>query len=659
MTTFYMAFSHVLREFFCRRNCIILLILILSALLLFQIGIFKHEKILIQKECFQKTEEALYSTFLNYRQLGTYGIAMLFIPDKFSSFSVNTALVNVMDAYIDSGIRLKLNASLLSSNMFKQKKYGFMDFSGIFYYLFTLVFCFLGLETVIHKEYLKTHASIFGRKKSFLFLFLPRLIIIGLIIAVILCLALFQAVLNHIDIPIDKHLLVFYLEILTLSTFFFLLGSALGKIRPITVGVIFIVISWIIIIFVLPTIVNSITETRADTLKPQYELNLKKLQKFSLFEKYLKQKKGPAKVNKKITKSLRQMINTYRAKQFKEILEMEYAMHRKMLGTAKFYQRFAMFFPSTFYISVSEELSSMGYLNLLDFYLYTIKLKAEFVDFILKKIYFENFSKVVPFLKDNENIYHATPRIPGTFVPGLLLNLIYIFILGIVNYILFKKTIFEPSEFIKDDEIKRLSNINLNYRQHYIFKIFGNKLLKRMYNIFSGQSFLKNKAESSPWIFLESVDITNGKFDETFLYICSPTALPRDMSARSFFNFIGDINRYPIKQREELASILKIENLGKKKIRELKRHEKAGLLLAMSQMTDRKAYLFHDVACGLNRPFTEQFKALIEKLTSRGSVVVYLTNDTTITEYRDEELNGYLDKTADWNSHVDQYKEKY
>ena len=487
---------------------------------------------------------------------------------------------------------------------------------------------------------------------------LSRFLIIAILIAVLFVIVLIQAALNGITIPISPDLAVYYLVSLLLSIFFFLLVSALGKIKPRAFGITLNIICWLLFLFVIPAVVNGYTEIKSADIEPQYKLALKKLKIFGDFEKQAIIKEGINKNDKVITGSIIKMIQGYKNKELKDILANEEAMHGDMYRTALNYHKLSLFFPSTYYISVTEELSSMGYLSLLEFYRHVIGLKAFFVLFILNKLYFENFSKVVPFLQGEQIVYYARSRLPGTFFPGLVLTLVYLAGLVWLNYFLYRKDLYESCSNSSEDI--EYPEIRLSYGKHRIFKVSGKMLLKRLYNLFSGG---KRRVEKTvvpgmyPQIYVENEDLTRVKLYLSFLYICSPANLPGELAVGNFFNFLCDVTGCPVDKRKELADRLNLDRLYKKKIRQLKNREISALLLAMVQMTSRQVYLFHDIVCGLGRSFTEEFKELLDRLTAKGCLVVYLTVDTTLTSYQDDEFNGFQEKTDDWNRHVDHYRE--
>lgn len=657
MRNFLAFFKLEVKHFFCKRNLVILIIVLIIALSLLQIGINNYKKKSEQRYLFQKLEYEKILTYINYRLYGIYGIRLFFEPHLYSIFSINSAIVNDLNAFIDSGERLNIYAQFIGGNLFKKKKYGFWDFSGVFFYLFTLVSCFYGFETFIYREYLKSIATLSRRKTVFFSIMLSRMVIIALLIAFFMFIAVIQSMANGLRFPIDSHLLVFYLMILLLSVFFLWLGNALAKIKPMVVSVLFVIICWLFCQFALPAIVNGITEIKSDSIEPQYKLALKKLKTFTDFEKQAINDKISYKPGETLTEDAKKRVLSYLDKEAKEIHEMEMGMHGEMVRTAEFYYWCSMIFPGTYYISITDELSSMGYLNLLDFYLHTIDLKSKFLRFYIQKIYFENFSRVISFLKGDENVYHATSRLPVTFFPGLLIQLGIILVLVLINYKLYIKSLYKINTKVIEEDPMMHPEIRFKYRRHRVFTIKGKMLLNRLYNFFSGKPFSKESADSSPKVYVEDTDISKDKFEESFLYVCSPGSLPPYMSAAGFYNFICDVTGCSPVKKAEISIRLKLEKLHKKKIKDLKHREKAALLLAMGLVTERKVYLIYDLVRGLGRKFTEQFKEILEQLSAKGCLLVYLTGDSTLTEYADIEFNGYLEKTEDWNKHVDEYRD--
>lgn len=106
---------------------------------------------------------------------------------------------------------------------------------------------------------------------------------------------------------------------------------------------------------------------------------------------------------KEIPQSERDLFENYIKNEFKKVLDLEVEMQSQMKTNILLYQKLSILFPSTFYSSATNEISSKGYDNLIDFYLTTHKLNIDFVRYYTNQVfYYNNFAKVKSFIKGDE-----------------------------------------------------------------------------------------------------------------------------------------------------------------------------------------------------------------------------------------------------------------
>ena len=648
MNTIFNFFKFEVKRFFCLRNVIIMTILTITALVFIRIGTQKYNAMQEEKEIFKKIEKAKISNYVNYRQYGAYGFRVILEPHSFITFCSNSSGIPEVNAFIDSSERLNINSSLIGKNMVKQNRYGFTDFSGILLFFLTLLSALYGYEGSNNREYLKTLSSLSGQKTAFFSLMLSRIVIISIFNTVQICLAVMFSALDGVHIPVNRYLFIFYILMVGVPVFFFLLGSAFTKIRPKITGIVFLIICWFLILFAVPAAVNGFFEVKSNHIKPQYQLELRKFEKFSEFEQRAIKNKITYKYGEKLTESVKKTVLSYWNNEFKKLQEMEKEMYKDMRTTVLNYQWASIIFPTTFYLSVNEEISSRGYDNLLDFYLYTIDLKAGFVKYYIDKLYFENFSKVESFIKGDENVFQAVPRIPVTFLPGILFMLFQILLLLRLNYSFYKKKLYQLSE--EKEEDLPIKVIKLSMGEHRIFQSFGSLLVDRLYNLFSGKTREILEIGRPPKIYLNNIDLAKTPFNGKFLFLCSPDSLPGDIRGKDLFMFISDVNRCSKEKREDIYKRLNIARIENKKISRLKKSEKASLLCSIALMSSKDVYLFYDTVRLMPMSVTAQFANLLDELTAVGKLVVYLSPETAINEHADEEFSHFYDRTKSWDT---------
>jgi hypothetical protein len=656
MHTFTTYFKIELKRFLGIRNKIIIVLVFILSLGFVQSGVNDYKRTLNLKEEFQRYEKQKLSQFLSYRQYGAYGVRMLFVPAPFSTFFINSGVVPEMTAYIDSGERLKIYNPMIGKNIFGIKKFGFTDFSGILLFFGSLVALFYGYESLYHKEYLKTLASISGRTPVYFSLLISRILIILLLLVLLIGVALLLMLINGLSIPIDSKLLNFLFSILLVTVFFFLLGTGVGTIRSKLTGIPTLLSCWFMLLFIIPAAIDNYIETKANLIKPLYKLEMEKLMVIMGWERKSFEKAGTLEHGQEVTNKDKEVMLSFLENEFKTLNALEGEMLEEMRENLSHFQWLSILFPTTNYLAVVNELSSKGYENLLDFYKYAQELKARFVNNYIEKVFFSNYSKVESFFKGDENVYHAKSHLPVTFAPGVLVTLVYIMLLTWISYIRYRGILFYVP--VRAVDSRQHPELKFARGQYRIFSIESNVFLNRLYNLFAGQTNLhrlsrKKQDLTAPKIYVDEIDISTRGIKDSFLYICSPESLPGDIKAGDFFEFITRLTRFPNTKKIDLCKRLKLDTFRKKRINQLKKQEKAELLLALTQMHEADIYLIYDIARGMTRIFTVQFKDRMHELSETGKLILYLTTDTIISEEILEDDTGFIESTSNWTGMVE------
>jgi ABC-type transport system involved in multi-copper enzyme maturation permease subunit len=231
-----------------------------------------------------------------------------------------------------------------------------------------------------------------------------------------------------------------YLVILMLMlVFFFTLGTIAGSFKSRFVGFVILVVSWFVLVFLVPGIVSAVTSRRADNMTSNYQLELEKLKILMDFEKRSYEETGVT--TEENIESVREDIERYMENQFKKVQAFEKKLEAEIERNIHHFQTLSSLFPSTFYLSTSDEISSKGYESFIDFFSYILELKEKFIRYYINKRYYSNYSKVESFIKDDQNLFYAKSRLPRGFFRGLLLNLVFIVGLLIISYGRFKRSL--------------------------------------------------------------------------------------------------------------------------------------------------------------------------------------------------------------------------
>ena len=651
MNTFRSFFIFELRRFFGKRNIILIFLLLFLSLALTQISISEYKNTLNRKEKFQEIERTKVSQYISYTQYGGYGVRMLFVPAPISLFFMNSCVIPDMTSYVDSGERLKIYNTLKGKNLFDQKKFGFSDFSGIILFFGSLLALFYGYETFNNSDYLKFLSSISTKKHAFYSVLLSRIVMMFLVFLAITGSALLLTIINGLYIPTNVYFLYFILSILIFSLFFFSIGTIIGMMRSKIIGITTVLSCWFILLYFIPTAINTYIASRSDLLTPVYKLEIDKLKILMDFERKAIEKSG---IFKEVDDSERENALSYLNNELKQILSLEGKMRDQMKNNISIFQKLSMFFPPTFYLSVTNEISSRGYENLIDFYNYVQSVKREFVTFYTEKMFFSNFSEIEPFLKGDKNVFYAQSRLPGNFTVGVLVNLFYIAALFWVSYSRFRKALFGLPHNVNSGSPPR--ELKLKKGEFTVLVSEGDLLKNQLYNLWSGETGELQKKGYTIKISIDDHDISSEKSRENFFYICHPENIPGDINAGDFLYFIRRLKKIRGKEAADSSTHMGLKSIEGKRFNRLKNHEKGEIILKVLRMNGTQIYLLHDIARGMPIEFTIQLKKRMDELKEEGALVIYLTPDELINLKSIKKGRGFYASTT-WGQLVDHYKE--
>jgi ABC-type transport system involved in cytochrome c biogenesis ATPase subunit len=649
MRTFKTFFIFEFKRFFGRRNIIISLLLLFFSMVFIQNGINNYKSLLDHKDKFQEFERTKTTQYINYSQYGAYGIRMLFVPAPISVFFINSSVIPDMTAYVDSGEQLKIYKPLKGKNIFDLNKFGFTDFSGILLFFGSLLVLFYGYETFSSNEYLKFLSSISSRKQVFFSMIFSRIIIMFLLFLIILLSALLMITLNDLYVPIDRILVSFALVVFLVLLFCFFIGTIIGTVQSKIIGITALLSCWFVLMYFIPTAVNAYIVDKSDLITPIQKLEMDKLKILMDFEKRSIDNLGISKYGQQ-DDAERQNVLDYFENDFKKIQALEETIQNQTEQNISLLQKISMFFPTTFYLSVTNEVSSRGYDNLIDFHKYVQALKREFVKFYIDKVYFSNFTKVESFIKKDENIFPGRSRLPVSFTAGILVNLVYIAALFIGSYIRFKRYLFMLPENEAPGAYPR--NLKLKKGDFKVLVSEGDLFKNQLFNLLSGETGEFKKKGFAGELLIEGVNITTEKNEADFLYLCHPENIPGDIRVPDFLTFI---RRLMGVKKTTKTSDLKMKASFRKKISRLQAHEKGEIMLAVLGMKTQHICLLHDIARGMPIEFTIQLKEKLSALKEEGALVLYLTPDELINVKSIKKGQKFFESTT-WCQLVDHYK---
>ena len=418
----------------------------LLSLYFVQVGLNNYIKKKKNKGEFQHIERLKVKQYINYNQYGGYGFRVLFIPSPLSIYFVNSSTISELTANVDSGERLYIYNSYKGRTLFADKGGGFKDFSGIMLLLGSLLVLYLGYESFIYSDYLRFMSGFVDYKKLFFSTVLSRVFTLFFLFLLNTSIPLILLELNGIQFSgCDcAHFFTYLLTLTLMLVFFFALGTIAGSFKSGFAGFVMVIISWFGLVFLLPGIVNGITSRKAADFVSNYKLELQKLKSLMDFERQSFEELGST--TKDNLDAVRKSLEYFQEKGYPKIQAFEERLRDEMEENIRYFEFLSSLFPSTFYLSTSNEISSKGYENFILFFDYIRELKKEFFKFYVDHRYYSDDPFDLPktvesFIKGNENLFHAKSRTPRGFFIGILLTLVYIIGLFIISYYRFKPSL--------------------------------------------------------------------------------------------------------------------------------------------------------------------------------------------------------------------------
>jgi hypothetical protein len=425
-----------------RRNIVIFIILGAFAFLLLFLSLIKYNTYLSDRDSFQEAEKVKINQYVLYNQLGAFGVRLLFLPSPSAVLFSDT--FSKMISNVNTAERLKIYKPFKGESVFEGAS-GYMTFAGVVFMFggfFSLLFGFL---TFRNRDYIKFSAEKIGYKNYFFYLVVSRLFVIYLCFGVFAILTLFFVLLSVGFVP---HYILLYLgACFLILTFFFFIGLPVGFVVEKGKSLIVLFLIYFIFIFAFPGLVNKLNSFSTSDFEKYFDFELKNIRLYTDVEKRLVDRFGKLDPNKAPSEELINEIKKAVNDEFVQIAERERKMKAAILEKIRRNQIISSLIPTSFILSGMQEISSTGLLSFIDFYTYNQKMKKDFLDFYVEKSYQSQKKpgKVESFIKGDENIFQAQPRLPYGFWLGVGVTLFYTVLLLFFSYRKFARMMAEES----------------------------------------------------------------------------------------------------------------------------------------------------------------------------------------------------------------------
>lgn len=596
-----------------------------------QFGINDYKTCVKESKSFVRLEAKKADQHLNVILFGIYGLRYFGITNQLVPVFYNSIPFSILESFIDKDIRLNISKPEKGLNAFDQPLgKSNMDYNWLFLFLGSALFLSLGFITYHKKEdYIKFLLNFANYRTVYAAVFVSKiLIIIGFLVFSFLAIILQYQLFNGIQlgsIELRNLAIFFFVTCFAVYIISFSLGMIFGKLKSTLNGVSLTVISWLLLVILIPEIFNVMlakhTKSMFDSI---YALELNKLEIYTKAEQSILEKVSKLNAPDEIKKAYKRLIQQYLEGDFKKIVALEENMLINTKRAAKKVHFFSIFTPVTFYKSVGNEISGYSYKGLISFYRVSLKKYQRFVNYCFENTIDGKRPKDNPFIKNPDDyIVHLKSSLPHYFKSGLLLQLFYILVLFTIDFFRFRRFIF-PSE-----KNKVFSNIDLKLEKgkHYVFSYMRDEhhVPEQIYNVFWGTA-----GKFSGKISIDGGSIVNQE-KKNFVYLPVPDSLPGKLKVKTIINFLAGL--FNVSKSENKKVKEEFKKILNKEFEEIKDVEKTHIMLRMAEYKKSDIYLLHDFFFHIDKP--EILISVLDDLKKNGIIIVEVNYFSYITKKPD------------------------
>lgn len=566
----------------------VVLIFLLASGYFLQFGIIQYKHILEEKNNFQKFERDKYKYYIYPSRHGNYGIRLLYIPSPLMAFFDNGPVPVYMTTVIDGSERMKIYQPLKGQSAFSRVTSAFMTFAGFILLFGSGLILFYGFSGSKDHEWLKFLMELAAnRKRLFLYQLISKTVLLLLFCLAMAALSIILFTINGVAVNIGW-VLIFTLGIFMMLFCFLFMGLIAGTLKSRSWGWAYMGITWFVLAFVIPVLIYHFTYSRATSIKSTYKMEIVKLDLFQKYESEGLEKGGKFDQSKRGSEQEKGMFLYFWNGGFKRIMRLEKEMLDEMKDRISFYQSIAGLFPTTFFLSVSNEMSSRGFANLSAFNEYSSEMKKSYIWYLAQNYIFSDIMEFPPFIKGDENIYQGQIRLPGNYGFGMAVSLIWLIVLFGLYWFMFNWMLdraCDTSRELSPDELKK-SKTNV---------------------IFTSDKGLLPQLITK----LRSQNIS-------FLLFPGAASLPGDTTVRNLLSFFS----LPMPEA--------LQEIGDKYVYTLKIGEKVRVLIEIIKSLKADVLIFDNFLAGVSDELVNYFADVLNSL-KKGRIVVYFTDSFLVS----------------------------
>lgn len=606
------------KRFFYKWNLTAWLIILVLLFLSVNTGINEIKSNIGKMQKFKEIQEIYFKNTPNYEGYGRDGIKLLFKPSSAGIFCRNTAVPQDLMIKFDSIVMLQIYNNYKGKSLVRGIFPWRFDFSGIVIVLLSLQALFYGYTCTRSHEYLKFLSSARSYKSVFLSIVFARFLLLTSAFVFINMILYGFTRARGIEFTGADHagLLWLLLTSVVILGIFFILGVIIGRWGHSLLSYLLMFITWFVLIFAVPVSLGALAEEIFPDALKDYQAELDNFKTVVDFEEYAVKEND--KFDRKNIERARLVIKKYLDIYYKQIQAREGKLKFEIGAKIDKMSKLSLFFPTTFYMNTSNEVSSRGYLNYLDFYSYGEEKKDKFVLFYIDRTYYHDPKILVPFITGDEDIYTGRSRLPGYFSFGFLLQLFYGFMLLWGAYFYFKRRLFPNS---KNPGAFADFHLELKSNTKTTISIKQVDILDQLTRLFLGQS------TGLAWrLSLDEENIPGGCGKKS-IYLPDPEEIPGDITGMQLINLCKRMLRLPKETVKTMVSGLGKERL-QKRFKKIDTYDKAQILLGISRFITPEIYLLKDFSNKIPYEQWKELEARLDTFLNANTIIIDIsTND--------------------------------
>ena len=642
-------------RFELRRNAtllsiICLMVFVVLAVGILQIGIENHKTDLKEQIEFVNIEMKKVERYINYHQYGAFGFRRLLESSPLMAMFENSTALDDLDAFIDNSVRLKLGKNEIGKGVFERPTGGTLDFSWYILVFGGIFVSIWGFFTFRNREYLRFLISFSSDKNVFAGIILARIILLIISLAILLAAARLQFLLNNIKLTAGEisGIAISLLTAAVVLAFLLTFAAAFGTNENWIKGALKAGVFFLAVVFLWPETLNlSISRIAAVNLKSSYKLEVQKIEKLMAFERESYEYSNRFDTKEEKIEADRRMGEKWWDSEFQKIEKMEAEMMEKTRKYAQKFHLWSIFNPVTLYKSTNNELSSRGYNAYMHFYQDGQEKQKGFLRYFLDKKRYESYTKVEPYLSKEELVVSSKSSLPKYFLAGLILSLFYIGLAVFFSYFRLKNFL-----FYAPDKVNTSDKINLDLRTgNYVALTFLREgFLNRFLNVLYGRPKGFNGKVS-----INGKNIVTNNEKKSFAYLPNPDKIPGAIKTGAFISCLGRLLGLSKENIKELK--VEFSEVINRRFNVLEKQVKATLMFRAVRLTNIKTYVFHDFFKNIYDKAKLQLIRQIEALKSDDVLIVDIVTGSwldapdpdyhAIISYEDSEYRQNTPKTYD------------